>query len=104
VKLYSEADTMGLNIWFPDQIANIILALAETSAMMASVTTDHTEAAEAFHAGYQAALLAVADAVGISLPPLPARCQWQNLQHLSTVRVDSYKPGEKGERNRASEN
>ena len=83
---------MGLDIWFPDQIANIILALAETSVMMASVTTDHTEAAEAFRDGYQAALLAIAYAFGISPPPSLACHQWQNVQHLPIVRVDSYKP------------
>lgn len=72
---------MDLNVWFPDQIANIILALAETSAMMASVTTDHPEAAEAFHAGYRAALLAVACAFGISPPPPLARCRAQDVQY-----------------------
>lgn len=83
---------MGLDIWFPDQIANIILALAETSAMMASVTTDHTEAAEVFCAGYRAALLEVLIALGIPLPPALACHQCQIVQYLSPVRVDSCKP------------
>lgn len=83
---------MGLDIWFPDRIANIILALAETSAMMASVTADHTEAEEAFHVGYQAALLGVLIALGIPPPPQLARHRGQIVQYLSPVRVDSYKP------------
>lgn len=89
---------MGLDIWFPDQIANIILALVETSAMMASVSTDHTEATEAFHGGYQAALLEVLVALGIPLPPALARHRGQIVQYLSTVRVDSYKPREREEK------
>lgn len=82
---------MSLDVWFPDQIANIIRALGETSAMMACVTPDRPETAEAFDAGYRAALLVVAHALGVSPPPSLTRPQGQNAQYLPTVCMDSYK-------------
>jgi hypothetical protein len=83
---------MALEFWFPEQIANVLSALAKSGSMMQALTAERTEEAQAFYAGYQTALSAVADAFGV-LPPLPpACCKEPGIRYLSTAHADARQP------------
>ena len=83
---------MALEFWFPEQIANVLSALARSSGRMQAFTAERTEEARAFYAGYQTALLVVADAFGVS-PPLPPPCYEEPcIQYLPAAHADARQP------------
>jgi len=67
---------MGTDIWFKDDIANVMRALAEADlAALATASRDPREPGgrtpalrQAWHEGFAAALVAVAVALGLPLP------------------------------------
>jgi hypothetical protein len=80
---------MALEFWFPEQIANVLSALARSSSMMQALTAKRSEEAQAFYAGYQTALSAMADAFGVSPP---ACCEEPCIQYLPTAHADARQP------------
>lgn len=58
---------MGLDIWFKDDIANILLAANEASlsAMQAQATSLETVELRAYRRGFVAALATIAQALGL---------------------------------------
>lgn len=80
---------MALEFWSPEQIANVLSALARSSDRMKAYTAKRSEEAQAFYAGYQTALSAVADAFGV-LPP--ACYEEPRIQYLPTAHADTCQP------------
>lgn len=68
---------MGLELWFKEDIKNVLLGLAVNAPRMG---LDYKDEGEEFQAGYKAALEAVAVSFGIMEPMMQMRPQYKIVQ------------------------
>jgi hypothetical protein len=73
---------MGLEMWFRDDVRNMLLSLSVSSALAGQWSEDPQLAA--YRAGYQAAIGAVAVAFGLSPGAVSPQAQARKLAPLAT--------------------
>jgi hypothetical protein len=84
-QFYLQESAMGIEMWFKDDVRNILISANASSAATAEFASG--PAMLTYRLGYQSALMAVALACGI--PPDQVGIPQVNLERSATVTADS---------------